>query len=591
MDIANRSLSFELNMQKMRVVRSIENCPILHDLHPVLARVYAARGIKSAHDLDYQLTRLLHYRSLKNIELAAAILATAVIDQQRILIIGDFDTDGATSSALAVSALRSFGAMAVDYLIPNRFEYGYGLTPEIVELALVSKQPELIITVDNGISSHEGVAVAKKAGVQVVITDHHLPGAVLPNADAIVNPQLADDAFPSKNLAGVGVIFYVMLALRQALRERLWFDHCLRREPTMRPFLDLVAVGTIADLVTLDHNNRLLVYQGLQWIKSGQARPGIYALLKLAKRELTQLSAGDLGFCIAPRLNAAGRLADMSLGVACLLADDANTAYEKALTLSRLNEERRAIEAGMQQEAFSALEKVMQQKLLGNGVCLFDPKWHQGIIGLLASRITERLNRPSIIFAPAQQAHELKGSARSIPGVHIRDVLERIATREPQLIAKFGGHAMAAGLTLQRNALADFAQAFQLELQNHVDDAHLRGVCYTDGTLASQDFSIALAEILCYHAGPWGQGFPEPVFEGHFTLLAQRVVGNKHLKMTLALKEWGQEIEAIAFNINLAHWPNHRANRISATYRLGINSYQGHKKLQLVIERLESQPN
>ena len=573
-------------MEKTRLRRSTSGFPMLEDLHPVLARIYAARGIQSAQDLDYRLTRLLHYQSLKGIESAASLLAAALIQQQRILIIGDFDSDGATSSALAVSALRSFGAQHVDYLVPNRFDYGYGLTPEIVALALDIKKPDLIVTVDNGIASHDGVAAAKKAGVKVIITDHHLPGHTLPDAEAIVNPQQVGDDFPSKNLAGVGVIFYVMLALRHALREQQWFNESTQREPSMLQFLDLVALGTVADLVPLDHNNRLLVQQGLQWIKAAKARPGIYALLKLAKREVNQLTASDLGFSVAPRLNAAGRLADMSLGVACLLASDANEAHEAAVKLSQLNEERRTIEEGMQREAFAALDKIIEKKPLAKGICLFDARWHQGIIGLLAARITERLYRPSIIFAPSQQGDEIKGSARSISGVHIRDVLATIATREPQLIAKFGGHAMAAGLTLQRDNFANFAKLFELEIDK-VDEATLQSKCYTDGELESSDFCLRLAEILRYEAGPWGQGFPEPLFEGRFKLLAQRLVGNKHLKMTLSLAESAYQIEAIAFNVRLSHWPNHRVEQIIATYRLSINYYQGRKTLQLIVDTLE----
>ncbi len=573
-------------MEKIRIRRSTTGFPILKDLHPVLARVYAARGIRSSAELEYRLTHLLHYQSLKGINEAAVILATALIQQQRFLIVGDFDSDGATSTALAVSALQSFGAQHVDYLVPNRFEYGYGLTPEIVAVALATKKPDLIITVDNGISSLEGVAAAKKAGLKIVITDHHLPGTFLPNADAIVNPQQCEDNFPSKNLAGVGVIFYVMLAIRHVLREQQWFN-VLRPEPAMTQFLDLVALGTVADLVALDHNNRLLVYQGLQWIKAGKARHGIYALLKIAKREVSQLVASDLGYSVAPRLNAAGRLADMSLGVACLLASEANEAYEAALKLSQLNEERRTIEEGMRREAFLTLDKILEQKPLEKGICLFDHRWHQGIIGLLASRITERLHRPSIVFAPSQQHGEIKGSARSIPGIHIRDILEAIATREPQLLTKFGGHAMAAGLTLRQVDFKNFSTLFQLELENQGDEAIFQGKCYTDGELAYQDFSLVLAETLRYKAGPWGQGFPEPLFEGRFNLLAQRLVGNRHLKMTLALIESGVQLEAIAFNVKLQDWPNQRVGQITATYRLGVNYYQGRKTVQLVVETLE----
>lgn len=562
----------------------IEN---LNHLHPVLQRVYAARGIQSIEALDYRLAKLLHYQSLSGIETAAQCLSMAVMQQQRLLIVGDFDSDGATSSALAVSALRCFGAQQVDFLVPNRFEYGYGLTPEIVGLALRSKKPDVIITVDNGISSHEGVIAAKAAGLKVVITDHHLPAASLPIADAIVNPQQSDDQFPSKNLAGVGVIFYVMLALRHALRCQNWFERIHIAEPNMLQFLDLVALGTIADLVSLDHNNRLLVTQGLQWIKAGKARPGIYALLKLAKREIEYLVASDLSFSIAPRLNAAGRLADMSLGIACLLETDRNRAHELALQLSQLNEERRCIEATMKQEAFVILEKKLEQKPLEKTICLYDSRWHQGVIGLLASRLTERLHRPTIIFADGHQDAEIKGSARSISGLHIRDLLESIAMRHPHLIAKFGGHAMAAGLSIQKVLFDEFAEIFQLECEQQLQPDMLQAICYTDGELAVHEFNLDLAEQLRYEAGPWGQDFPEPLFEGHFRLLAQRLVGDKHLKMTLATEEASKQFDAIAFNVNLQHWPNHRAEQIHACFRLGVNYYQGRKNLQLIIESFE----
>lgn len=567
-----------------REFNQVEN---LNHLHPVLQRVYAGRGIQSTEALDYRLSKLLHYQSLTGIEAAAECLGQAVMQQQRLLIVGDFDSDGATSSALAVNALRCLGAQQVDFLVPNRFEYGYGLTPEIVELALSSKKPDVIITVDNGISSHEGVIAAKTAGLKVVITDHHLPAASLPIADAIVNPQQNGDQFPSKHLAGVGVIFYVMLALRHYLRAQNWFERIRITVPNMLQFLDLVALGTIADLVNLDHNNRLLVTQGLQWIKAGKARPGIYALLKLAKREVEYLVASDLSFSIAPRLNAAGRLADMSLGIACLLENDRNRAHELALQLSQLNEERRFIEDTMKQEAFIILEKRIEQKPLEKAICLYDSRWHQGVIGLLASRLTERLHRPTIIFADGHQEGELKGSARSITGLHIRDLLERIAMRHPHLIAKFGGHAMAAGLSLQKALFDEFARIFQCECAQQLRPDILQATCYTDGELASHEFNLDLAEQLRYEAGPWGQGFPEPLFEGHFRLLAQRLVGDKHLKMTLASQEDHRQFDAIAFNVNLKQWPNHRAEHIHACFRLGINYYQGRKTLQLIIEGLE----
>lgn len=574
-------------MNKTIIRREFKLIEHLNHLHPVLQRVYAARGIQSVEELDYALQNLLHYQSLTGIGTAAECLGSAVMQQQRLLIVGDFDSDGATSSALAVSALRAFGAQQVDFLVPNRFEYGYGLTPEIVELALRTKKPDVIVTVDNGISSHDGVIAAKAAGLKVVITDHHLPAATLPAADALVNPQQNGDQFPSKNLAGVGVIFYVMLALRHYLRSQAWFEKINISVPNMLQFLDLVALGTVADLVSLDRNNRLLVSQGLQWIKAGKARPGIYALLKLAKRDVEYLVASDLSFSIAPRLNAAGRLADMSLGIACLLETDRNRAHEFALQLSQLNEERRSIENTMKQEAFIILEKLIEKEPLEKGICLYDSRWHQGVIGLLASRLTERLHRPTIIFAEGHQAAELKGSARSITGLHIRDLLETIAMRHPHLITKFGGHAMAAGLSLKKELFVEFAKIFQLECEQQLRPDSLQATCYTDGELTQQELALELAELLRYNAGPWGQDFPEPLFEGVFRLLAQRLVGDKHLKMTLASQDAGKQIDAIAFNVNLSHWPNHRAERINVRYRLGVNYYQGRKTLQLIVESLD----
>jgi single-stranded-DNA-specific exonuclease len=574
-------------MNKTILRREFNLVENLNHFHPVLQRVYAARGIQSAEELDYGLQNLLHYQSLTDIAAAAQCLGLAVMQQQRLLVVGDFDSDGATSSALAVSALRKFGAQQVDFLVPNRFEYGYGLTPEIVELALCTKKPDVIVTVDNGISSHDGVIAAKAAGLKVVITDHHLQAASLPVADAVVNPQQTGDQFPSKNLAGVGVIFYVMLALRHYLRSQDWFEKTNVAVPNMLQFLDLVALGTVADLVSLDRNNRLLVTQGLQWIKAGKARLGIYALLKLAKREVTYLVASDLSFSIAPRLNAAGRLADMSLGIACLLETDHNRAHELALQLSQLNEERRSIEDTMKQEAFVILEKLIEKKPLEKGICLYDSRWHQGVIGLLAARLTERLHRPTIIFAEGHQADELKGSARSITGLHIRDLLETIATRHPYLINKFGGHAMAAGLSLKKDLFAEFAKLFQQECEQLLRPDILQARCYTDGELTQQELSLELAELLRYDAGPWGQAFPEPLFEGCFRLLAQRLVGDKHLKMTLAHQDASKQIDAIVFNVNLSHWPNHRAERINARYRLGVNYYQGRKTLQLIVESLD----
>lgn len=570
--------------------QSPSTLPLLNEnLHPILQRIYATRGVQSADELERNLQHLLPYQDLSGIEAAAQCLADALMQQQHLLIVGDFDADGATSSALAVSALKTFGAKHVSFLVPNRFEYGYGLTPEIVEVALVQK-PDVIITVDNGISSHAGVATAKAAGLKVVITDHHLPGTELPLADAIVNPQQAGDRFASKNLAGVGVIFYVMLALRAELRLRHWFENQQIPEPNMAQFLDLVALGTVADLVQLDRNNRIMVYQGLQRIRAGKARPGIQALLAVAGRAAEKLAASDLGFAIGPRLNAAGRLDDMSLGIECLLSENNHRAHELAVQLNSLNEERRLIERDMQQQAFAELMKIPQLQSnteLAIGLCLFDDQWHQGVIGLLASRVKDYVHRPVIVFAPGNTSEEIKGSARSIPGLHIRDVLDAVATQHPNLICKFGGHAMAAGLTLQRQNYAAFTQAFDTEVRKYLSYADLQGEIWSDGELAPQDFNLELATQL-REAGPWGQAFPEPLFDGHFKVLQQYIVGNRHLKMTLGIADSSQSIEAIAFNIDTEVWPNHRLQTIYAAYRLDVNEFQGRRNVQLIIEQLEA---
>lgn len=447
----------------------------------------------------------------------------------------------------------------------------------------------MIVTVDNGIANHAGVAAAKAAGIKVVITDHHLPGADLPVADAIVNPCQTGDPFPSKCLAGVGVIFYVLLALRAWLREQNWFQTHAIAEPNMSVFLDLVALGTVADLVPLDHNNRILVQQGLQRIRAGKARPGIQALLKIASRNYTQASTIDLGFCVGPRLNAAGRLTDMTLGIECLLADDLNRAHELATQLSVLNEERRLIEQEMQQQALTELAKFntleQQTAQLPLGLCLFDAKWHQGVIGLLASRLKERLHRPVIIFAPGN-GDELKGSARSIPGLHIRDQLALMAAKQPDLILKFGGHAMAAGLTIKKANYASFEQMFKETIEQALNGRAIGSEIPSDGELSSDDFCLELAHLL-RNAGPWGQAFPEPVFDGRFRVLQQWLVGGKHLKLSLALETSTKPLEAIAFNVNLKEWPNHRLQTAHIAYRLDINEFQGRKSLQLIVEHIE----
>ena len=557
-------------------------------LHPVMRRVYHARGIKSDKELECLLTHLLPYQSLCGITQACQHLSQAITEQQKILILGDFDADGATSTSVAVTALRMLGTQNVHYLVPNRFEYGYGITPEIVKVA-AQMQPDLIVTVDNGIANLAGVAAAKAAGIKVVITDHHLPGTELPVADAIVNPCQHGDEFPSKCLAGVGVIFYVMLALRAYLRDLNWFSQQNIPEPNMSTLLDLVALGTVADLVPLDHNNRILVQQGILRIRAGKARPGIQALLKIAGRSYEQVTTIDLGFCVAPRLNAAGRLTDMSLGIECLLAEDLNRAHELATQLSVLNEERRLIEQEMQQQAFAELAKFNslenQAAQLPLGLCLFDEKWHQGVIGLLASRLKDRLHRPVIIFAPGTN-NELKGSARSIPGLHIRDLLAIIAAKYPNLLIKFGGHAMAAGLAIVKENYQLFAKIFAEEVEQALAEQDISSEIHSDGELEHTDFNLELAELL-RTAGPWGQAFPEPIFDGHFRLLQQWLVGGKHLKLILGLETNNKQIDAIAFNVNLKEWPNHRLQRVHIAYRLNVNEYQGRKSIQLVVEQIE----
>jgi single-stranded-DNA-specific exonuclease len=555
-------------------------------LHPLLQRIYAARQIRAEVDLDNTLSALHDYRAFNNMDKAVTLLADCLERQQRILIVGDFDADGATSSALGVRGLRRLGATQVDYLVPNRFEYGYGLTPEIVALA-TQRKPHLIITVDNGISSIAGVRAAREAGIQVLVTDHHLPGSELPDADAILNPNLPGDGFPSKHLAGVGVMFYLLLALRARLRADDWFVSRGIPEPNLAEYLDIVALGTVADLVTLDHNNRVLVSQGLARLRAGRCVPGIRALLELGKRDLKRLTASDLGFAVAPRLNAAGRLTDMSLGIECLLTDDPAQAQELAARLDELNHERRHIEARMQEDALRALQKLgmdAADPALPFGLCLFDEEWHQGVVGLVASRIKDRVHRPVIAFARAEDG-TLKGSARSVKGVHIRDALEAVSTRHPGLIVKFGGHAMAAGLTLAANALKTFTHAFDAEVRRWLTAEDLAGVLHTDGELEPESFTLETAELLRM-SGPWGQGFPEPTFDGVFHLLERRIVGDKHLKMVLAEPVSGLRLEAIAFNQDGEHLPS-ECSLVRIVYRPDVNEYRGEQRLQLVVDAIE----
>ncbi len=551
--------------------------------HPVLQRVYDARQIRHKRQLDRELKRLIPFTGLMNIDAAAQLLYQALKRQQKILVVGDFDADGATSSALAVRALKAFGCQQVDFLVPNRFEFGYGLTPEIVEVAC-RHSPQLLITVDNGISSIEGVARARDAGIEVLVTDHHLPGERLPDASVIVNPNQQGDAFPSKHLAGVGVIFYVMLALRSLLREQGWFAAQGITEPNMAQFLDLVALGTVADLVPLDENNRILVYQGIQRIRRGGACAGIQALLRVSRRTAPRLVAADLGFALGPRLNAAGRLQDMALGIACLLTDEFTEALAMAEELDTLNLQRRQIEAEMKAAADQSLAQIrVGDKALPPGLCLFDSNWHQGVIGILASRLKEKYHRPVIVFADDADQGLLKGSARSIPGLHMRDLLDRIAVSHPGLIRKFGGHAMAAGLSLAVDDFSRFRQAYYQALESQLSAEMLQQVLLTDGELQAADLNLELAQLL-REAGPWGQGFPEPVFEGSFILIAQRVVGEKHLKLSLKPDAGDQQVDAIAFNqASLQAGPG---AELYLAYRLDVNEFNGRRSAQLIVEHL-----
>jgi len=571
---------------KKKIIRRrlAQHDSVTSDLHPLLKRIYPTRGISSHHELERGLEHLLPYENMLGIDKAVHCLAQALQQQKKILIVGDFDADGATSSALAVRALKSFGAKDVAFLVPNRFTFGYGLTPELVEVAK-ELNPAVIVTVDNGIANHAGVMAAKEFGMQVVITDHHLPGDTLPLADAIVNPNQPNDTFPSKVIAGVGVIFYVMLALRRHLCETGWFATENIPEPNMSRLLDLVALGTVADVVPLDHNNRILVHQGLRRIRAGHCVPGISALLEIANRNPERLVAADLGFAIAPRLNAAGRLDDMSLGIECLLTNDIEYARQITQQLNQLNDERRVIEQDMQEQALHALNLLpAQQDQSLHGICLFDETWHQGVIGILASRIKDRFHRPVIAFAPFTDT-ELKGSARSIAGIHIRDVLADIAARCPDMIAKFGGHAMAAGLTIPSHALTVFSKMFNDAITEKITEEHLNHALLTDGELAPKELTLDIAELL-REAGPWGQAFPEPVFDGVFAILDQRLVGGKHLKMTLTKDD--KMLDAIAFNVDLNQWPNYRCEAVNIAYRMDVNEFRGKRSVQLVVEHLET---
>lgn len=559
------------------------------DLPVILQRIYAQRGISTEEEINHSLSKVLTPGDLLNVNSGVELIYRCIQENQRILIVGDFDADGATSTALFIRALHSLGFSNVQYLVPNRFEFGYGLTPEIVDVA-VKQNPDLIITVDNGISSIEGVAAAKAKGINVLITDHHLPGDTLPQADVIINPNQPNDEFPSKNLAGVGVVFYVLSALRTHLREHKWFEKRKIKEPNFAQFLDLVAVGTVADVAKLDYNNRILVDQGLRRIRASKCCPGISAILKMAGRNLSRLSASDLGFVIGPRLNAAGRLEDMSLGIECLLTDNEEQAITFANKLNELNEERKQIEQQMQGQAIKVLNKSnateeFDKDYMGKfGIALFDPSWHQGVIGIVAARIKEKFHRPTIVFAKVNET-ELKGSARSITGLHIRDALDLIATRHPRLINTFGGHAMAAGLSISADNFENFAQIFDQTIKELVTPEQLEAILLSDGELNDNELSLDVAEII-FQAGPWGQGFPEPVFDGIFDINQHRIVGERHLKLNLTPSGGKQKIDAIAFNINKYNW-NETVTQIQIAYQLTVNEFRGVRSPQLIVQYLE----
>lgn len=553
------------------------------DLPAIIQRLYASRGVVSPEQLNLSANALLK-PIFKGMSEAVKVLVQGLSEQRSIVIVGDFDCDGATSSALMVHGLRAMGAEKVQYLVPNRFDYGYGLSPKVVDEVAVMGG-ELLITVDNGISSISGVAAANALGMQVIVTDHHLPGNEVPDAAAIVNPNQHGCDFPSKNLAGVGVAFYLLLALRAALTEAGWFARLGITAPNMGEYLDLVALGTVADVVAFDANNRVLVHQGLQRMRAGRVRPGIQALLDISQRNPARLVASDLGFALGPRLNAVGRLDDMSMGVACLLSENLGEARKLAAMMDDLNRERKAIEASMQHEALASLTKIhISEGELPNGLVLHQDDWHQGVVGLVASRIKERYHRPVIAFAEAGD-DELKGSGRSIPGVHLRDLLEEVDRQHPGVIDKFGGHAMAAGLSLRKAALAPFKAAFERIVADWVSPELLAGEILTDGPLETSDLNLPLAEQLRL-AGPWGQSFPEPLFDGDFRVIKQRLVGEKHLKLVLSPDEGRTLIDAIAFNVDLKVWPNAAINLVQLVYKLDINEWQGKQSLQLMVDKI-----
>jgi single-stranded-DNA-specific exonuclease len=550
----------------------------------VLARIFAARGVHIDQELDRPLSKLLPYTDLQGITEAISVLVAAMDKKQKIVVLGDFDTDGATSTALFITTMRKFGYHNVDFIIPNRFEHGYGLSPKIAEVMIETHQPDVVVTVDNGISSIEGVAYLKAQGVQVVITDHHLYSGQLPNADAIVNPNQAGCTFASKNLAGVGVVFYLMVGLRKVLHTNGWFERVQCSVPSMKDQLDLVALGTVADVVKLDANNRILIHHGLEVIRQRRSKIGLSALLALGRRDQSQILASDLSYCIGPRLNAAGRLSDMSIGVRCLITENPIEADSIADKLNQLNIERRQIEIDMQDQAQSLLGEVRFNPNQVEGICLCNPEWHQGVIGILASRVKEQYHRPTIIFTQGDEG-ELKGSGRSLAKLNIRDAICDISVRHPGLVLKFGGHAMAAGLSIVAERFEEFVGAFNTVVSEKLTLDDLNSTIFTDGPLNNAYLKLDFARQL-RKCGPWGQGFPEPIFEGTFVVIDQRIVGNNHLKMIFEIDEL-VSVNAILFNADTTQWPNEDCDEVRVAYKLDINEYRGRQQVQLIIEHIE----
>ncbi len=570
-------------MKKLIIAReNVNDSHLPSHLHPVIKQIYATRRVVDAQELDNGVATLHGYKLFKDIDKASALLVDALKAQSHILIVGDFDADGATSTATLMQGLQMFGFQNLDYLIPDRFSLGYGLSPALAE-QIVQIKPDLVITVDNGISCIAGIDILKSVGIKVLVTDHHLQGEQLPNADAIVNPNRHECNFPSKSIAGVGVAFYLLIALRSLMREQGYFTQ--QAPPNLANLLDIVALGTVADVVALDANNRTLVHQGLARIRSGKTRPGITALIEVANRNAARLSASDFGFSLAPRLNAAGRLDDMSLGIACLLSNDINQARRIAGELDSLNHARREIEQGMQAEAQAVLDRLaFTDDNIPDAICLFQDDWHQGVIGILAGRLKEKYHRPTVIFAGGENG-EIKGSCRSIEGLHMRDLLEGLNTADPHLINKFGGHAMAAGLSINEQNFNAFKKAFDAAVSAQLSEESKRCIVFTDGELPNDCFTMEFAQLL-KQSGPWGQQFPEPVFEHTFELIQQRIVGEKHLKLVLKHQS-GRLVDAIAFGIDVKEWPDTEARFVKVAYQLDINEFRGKFSLQLIVRELE----